>query len=116
LLFSIKKLLLTQGHPDAKRFCFQLNDTYKLVASKRAEVKEIIIRELPYNPNLQFVYRTRTELEPCLLEAREKITWAEHIVIIHPVWWGSLHSVSGWLISVISRFIYYGLVTCHKNE
>src|SRR5687767_177290 len=86
----MKKILLIQGHPDAESFCFHLSDVYKKAALKRAEVKEIIVRDLAFNPNLQFGYRKRTELEPCLLEAQEKIRWADHIVIFHPVWWGSV--------------------------
>jgi putative NADPH-quinone reductase len=35
-------------------------------------------------------YRKRTELEPNLLDAQEKIKWATHLVWIYPVWWGSL--------------------------
>jgi putative NADPH-quinone reductase len=89
----MKKVLLIQGHPDVESFCFQLAHVYKKAASQRAEVKEIIITELDFNPNLQFGYRKRTELEPCLLEAQEKIRWADHIVIIHPVWWGSVPAI-----------------------
>jgi len=87
----MKKILIIQGHPDAESFCFKLGEIYKKAAlTSAAEIKEIIIRELDFNPNLQFGYRKRTELEPCLIEAQEKIRWAEHIVIIHPVWWGSV--------------------------
>lgn len=90
----MKKILIIQGHPDAESFCFVLGETYKQAALKSgAVIKEIIVRELDFNPNLQFGYRKRTELEPCLLEAQEKIRWAEHIVIIHPVWWGSLPAI-----------------------
>lgn len=58
-----------------------------------AEVQEIIIRDLNFNPNLQFGYRKRTELEPDLLAAWEKIKWAEHLVWIYPVWWGGLPAI-----------------------
>jgi putative NADPH-quinone reductase len=30
------------------------------------------------------------ELEPDLQNAQEKIKWADHLVWVHPVWWGSL--------------------------
>lgn len=35
----------------------------------------------------------RTELEPDLLDAQEKIKWADHMVWIYPVWWGSLPAI-----------------------
>jgi len=55
-----------------------------------AEVQEINIAELSFNPNLEFGYRKRTELEPDLLKAQESIKWASHIVWVYPVWWGSV--------------------------
>jgi NAD(P)H dehydrogenase (quinone) len=38
-------------------------------------------------------YQKRTELEPDLIEAWEKIEWADHLVWIHPVWWGGLPAI-----------------------
>ena len=87
----MKKILLIQGHPDAESFNFALYEVYKKGAIvSGAEIKEIIVRDLRFNPNLQFGYRKRTELEPDLLESIEKIKWAEHIVLFYPVWWGSV--------------------------
>jgi putative NADPH-quinone reductase len=87
----MKKILIINGHPDSESFNFGLSDAYKAGAQKSgAEVKEIRIRELSFNPNLQFGYRKRTELEPDLLDAQEKIKWADHLVWVYPVWWGSV--------------------------
>jgi putative NADPH-quinone reductase len=90
----MKKILIIHGHPDAESFNSALAEAYKKGAiSSGAEVKEIIIRELSFSPNLQFGYRKRTELEPDLLDAQEKIKWAEHLVWIYPVWWGSIPAI-----------------------
>jgi len=84
----MKKILIINGHPDKESFNFGLSEAYKNGAKKsNAEIKEIIIRELNFNPNLQFGYRKRTELEPDLLEAQEKLKWADHLVWVYPVWW-----------------------------
>lgn len=86
-----KKILIIQGHPDQESFNFALGAAYKKGAmAAGAAIEEIIIRELDFNPNLEFGYRQRTELEPCLLDAQLKIEWAEHIVWVYPVWWGGL--------------------------
>ena len=86
----MKKILIINGHPDKESFNFGISDAYKKGAQESgAEVKEIIIRELNFNPNLEFGYRKRMTLEPDLIDAQEKITWSEHIVIVYPVWWGS---------------------------
>lgn len=90
----MKKILIINGHPDKESFCFALAQSYKKGAvTSGAEVKEIIISDLRFNPNLQFGYRKRTELEPDLLESWEKITWAEHLVWVYPVWWSSLPAI-----------------------
>ena len=86
-----KKILIVNGHPDKESFSYALSEAYKTGAIESgAEVKEIHIRTLDFNLNLQFGYRKRTELEPDLLVAQEHIKWAEHLVWIYPVWWGSV--------------------------
>jgi putative NADPH-quinone reductase len=85
------RILILNGHPDAASFCFVLHAAYKRGAQAAgAEVREVVVRDLVFNPNLQYGYRQRTELEPDLLAAQEAIRWAEHLVVIHPVWWGSV--------------------------
>ena len=44
-----------------------------------------MIADLKFNTNLQFGYQKRTELEPDLLKAWEKIKWTDHLVWVHPV-------------------------------
>ena len=89
-----KNILLINGHPDTESYCFALAEAYKKGALKSdANFKEIIVRNLDFNLNLEFGYRKRTNLEPDLLEAQEKIKWANHIVWIYPVWWGSYPAI-----------------------
>lgn len=89
-----RKILIINGHPDKESFNFALANSYRNGAEKsNAEVREINIRELNFNPNLQFGYRKRTELEPDLIKSQEKLKWADHIVWIYPVWWGSVPAI-----------------------
>jgi putative NADPH-quinone reductase len=91
----MKKILIINGHPNSDSFNFGLFEAYKKGAlGAGAAVKEIVIKDLNFNPNLQFGYQKRTELEPDLLEAWEKIKWADHLVWIHPVWWGGLPAIT----------------------
>ncbi len=88
------KILIINGHPDEESFNYAISEAYKKGAIKSgAAVEEIRVRELDFNLNLQFGYRKRTELEPDLVNAQEKIKWASHIVWIYPVWWGSLPAI-----------------------
>jgi len=91
----MKKILIINGHPNPKSFCFGIADSFKKGAvAARHEVKEIVIRDLNFNPNLASGYQQRTELEPDLLEAWNKIQWADQLVWVHPVWWGGLPAIT----------------------
>tara|TARA_R100000005_G_C4997297_1_gene204021 strand:+ start:2376 stop:2960 length:585 start_codon:yes stop_codon:yes gene_type:complete len=90
----MKKTLIINGHPDKESFSFGISEAYKKGARKSGvEIKEINIRELNFNPNLQFGYRKRTELEPDLLDAQSKLEWADHLVWVYPVWWSSVPAI-----------------------
>ncbi|MCD0465877.1 NAD(P)H-dependent oxidoreductase [Flavobacterium sp. ENC] len=91
----MKKILIINGHPNAASFNFGIADSYLNGAiASGAQVETITIAELQFNPNLQFGYQKRTELEPDLLDAWEKIKKADHLVWIHPVWWGGLPAIT----------------------
>ncbi|MBW1297771.1 NAD(P)H-dependent oxidoreductase [Aquimarina litoralis] len=90
----MKKILIINGHPDKESFNFGLSEAYKKGAKKSgAKIDEINIRELNFDVNLEFGYRKRTELEPDLLIAQTKLKWADHLVLIYPVWWGSVPAI-----------------------
>ena len=92
----MKKILIINGHPNKESFNFGIAASYKMGAQQNtdAEIKEIVIADLQFDPNLQFGYQKRIELEPDLLEAWEKIKWADHLVWVHPVWWGGLPAIT----------------------
>lgn len=86
----MKKVLIINGHPDNESFCHALHASYKKGSlSSGNEVKELSLADMVFNPILMHGYRKRTELEPDLLDAWEKIQWADHIVWIYPTWWAS---------------------------
>ena len=50
------KILIINGHPNADSFCNGIAEAYKKGAlSPGVEIKEIVIRELRFNPNLQSI-------------------------------------------------------------
>ena len=86
------KILIINGHPNPKEtFCRSLMDSYKKGADlTKHQVKVIDLGSIEFDMNLKYGYLKRVELEPCLVQAQNDLKWAEHIVIIHPVWWGSM--------------------------
>lgn len=90
----MKKILIINGHPDKESFNFALAEAYLAGAkSTNADVEILHIADLNFNPNLQYGYRKRTELEPDLLAAQEKLKWADHLVWVYPVWWGAVPAI-----------------------
>ena len=87
----MKKILLIDGHPDETRLTSALMSACTSGAEEAGyQVSQIVIRELAFEPNLQFGYKQRLELEPDLLAAIDAIKTCDHMVWVHPVWWGGL--------------------------
>ena len=84
----MKKILLILGHPNRETFCGGLAESYKKGALKAgAEVEEIFVSDLKFDPVLHLGYQAIQDLEPDLVRAQELIKWAEHIVWVYPTWW-----------------------------
>ena len=85
------RTLIILGHPDKKSLCAGLADNYEKGARETGgDVARININDLSFNPNLKNGYRVIQPLEADLVEAQRLIKWANHIVIVFPVWWGSV--------------------------
>ena len=110
----MKNILIINGHPNSKSFNFAIVDAYEKGAlQSKASVETITIANLKFNPNLQFGYQQRTELEPDLLEAWKKIQKADHLVWVHPVWWGGLPAITK---GFIDRLFLPGMAFQYKEN
>jgi len=90
-----KSILIINGHPNADSLSSTFTETYaKHARTAGAQVEILNLRELQFNPNLAHGYKQRTEWEPDLQRAWEMITKAQHLVWIHPVWWGGLPALT----------------------
>ncbi len=86
-----KKIVVILGHPDANSYCNKLAETYANSAAEIGHtVKLFKLGEMEFDPILHHGYQKRQELEPCLREIQEAITWANHLVFVYPLWWGSM--------------------------
>ncbi|MDN3673275.1 NAD(P)H-dependent oxidoreductase [Flavobacterium branchiarum] len=84
----MQKIVVINGHPDENSFnCVIAHSYMKSALEVGSEVRYVAIGELDFNPNLQFGYKQRMELEPDLVKALDDIKWASHQVWIHPLWW-----------------------------
>jgi len=87
----MKKILVINGPPTKNSFCNALSDSYVTsVASAGNKIVLLNLYDLEFRINFKNGYSKKEETEKDILLAQEKIKWAEHIVIVHPVWWGSV--------------------------
>jgi putative NADPH-quinone reductase len=93
---SATRICIIQGHPTSGEghFCHALARAYAEGAAKaRHEVKIIIVADLDFP-----VLRTKADWDSgqapaAIAAAQESIRWAQHLLIIHPLWIGSMPAV-----------------------
>lgn len=88
---SGKRILMIYGTPKSISFCHALADAYAQGARGEGHVvRTLKLGELTFDPVLHHGYQQSQVLEHDLLEAQRQIHWAEHLVLIYPVWWGGV--------------------------
>jgi NAD(P)H dehydrogenase (quinone) len=84
-----KRILIILGHPAHERrsFCEALAASYQEGAQESGhEVKLIKVAQLHFDPILHEGYQGNQSPEPDIAAAQEKVRWAEHLVIVYPMW------------------------------
>lgn len=86
----MKKVLVINANPKPASLCKSLAEQYVSVATEQHEVEQINIGDLSFEVSLDQGYDRVADLEPELVYFQKKIQWAEHLVIVSPVWWGTI--------------------------
>lgn len=84
------RILVLDGHPAAESFCGAMAAAYgDMAESNGHEVRIRHLSAMGFDPDFGVSdFRDAPELEPDLQEAFTDILWCEHLVIVHPLWWG----------------------------
>jgi putative NADPH-quinone reductase len=87
------KIVLIQGHPDARggRFCHTLGEAYAQAAREGGhEVRTVEVARLDF-PLLRSAveWQEAAPAEP-ICKAQDSIEWAQHLVIVFPLWLGDM--------------------------
>jgi len=86
-----KKILIVLAHPQAKSYCSALAQAYAEGAQAAgAEVRQLNLAEISFNPFGPVSLGKPPELEPVLQQAQADIQWAEHLVFTYPILWGTI--------------------------
>src|SRR5665213_3159253 len=87
-----KKIYILMGNPDSDgTLTNTLADAYETAAKAAGhEVRRANIGSLAFDPILHKGYKVIQELEPDLKQVQEDLKWADHFVLLYPVWWSAM--------------------------
>lgn len=101
-----KKILIINGHPDPRpeRFCHALANAYADGAAAAGhDLRQTRIGELDFP-----ILRRREDwqeggLPEGLVEAQQSMAWAEHMVIVYPLWLGDVPALLKGFLEQVAR-------------
>ncbi len=86
-----KKILVILGQPQRHSYGGALMQAYVEGArAAGAEVKELYLGEIKFTACASTTLQHPVELEPDLRDAQAAIKWADHLVFVYPIWWGTI--------------------------
>ena len=101
-----KRILILQGHPDAstRHFCHALAESYADAARTAGhEVKVLEIARIAF-PLLSSKAEWDEGVVPSSLEpAQQDIRWAQHLVIVYPLWLGGMPALLKGFLEQVAR-------------
>ncbi len=101
-----KRITIIEGHPDPRggHFGQALADAYAKGAQAAGhEVRRIATGKLDF-PLVRSGEDFRGTPPPVILEAQEAVTWAQHLVILYPLWMGSMPAVLKGFFEQVFRY------------
>ncbi len=98
-------VLIIDGHPDADSLCASLAKSHADgLREAGARVELLVLRQLAFDPILHQGFNGQQALEPDLQRAQQLIAEARRIVVVVPVWWGSMPALlKGFFDRVLER-------------
>lgn len=109
-----KKILIVLAHPQSKSYCAALAQAYADGArASGAELRVVNLAELTFNPVGSGSHEKPVALEPALKQAQDDIAWAEHLVFVYPILWGTLPAL---LKGFIERVFTPGFAVNFRND
>lgn len=108
------RVLVIMGHPRRDSFCAALATAYCQRATEEGlEVRELVLADLTFDPQVHHAAILEQELEPDLRHARESIEWAQHLTFIYPIWWGTMPAL---LKGFLDRILLPGFAFAERDS
>lgn len=86
-----RRIFIWVAHPKENSLCRGMADAYQTgVEAEGGEVRRIDLCDMRFDLNTDGYGADATPLEPDLIAWQEAVAWADHILIVHPYWWGAM--------------------------
>lgn len=87
-----RRILIVDLHPARLSLSAALAQAYRTGAETAGhQVRTTRLSEMSFDPDFgQASFRNAPALEPDLESFRKSLIWAEHVVLVTPMWWGGL--------------------------
>ena len=88
------KILVINGHPRQESFSSAISAAYIQGAENiNADVKYLPLSGSAFNLNVTHASPKQQSDEPDIIQARELVLWADHVVFVYPTWWGTIPAI-----------------------
>ncbi len=101
-----KHILLIQGHPDSSQdhLCHTLADAYASGAIDAGhEVRLTMVAQLDFPLLHNQREWERGEVPACLRKIQDDILWAQHLVLVYPLWLGDMPALLKGFLEQVAR-------------
>ncbi len=86
-----KRIFIWAAHPKARSLCESIADAYQAGVERRGvEVRRMNLSEMSFRMDFDGYGENALPLEPDLLAWQGALAWADHVLIVHPYWWGAM--------------------------
>ena len=86
-----RKIFIWVAHPKAGSFCAALADSYQKGAEAQgAEIRRMELSEMRFDAHSENYGYGAQDLDADLKTWQENVLWADHLLIVHPCWWGAM--------------------------
>jgi NAD(P)H dehydrogenase (quinone) len=104
----MSRIVIIVGHAQTGTYCDALADAYRRGAIEAGHQTALVsTATMAFDPVLRGGYRELQPLEPDLIAARDAIRAADHMVLIFPLWLGTLPAIfKGFLERVIQPDVF----------
>ncbi|MDH3239192.1 MAG: NAD(P)H-dependent oxidoreductase [Alphaproteobacteria bacterium] len=86
-----KRVFIWVAHPRSGSLCEGIADAYQAGAGRAgADIRRLNLSEMAFAPEFDGYGDDMPPLEPDLRAWQDGIAWADHLLFVHPYWWGAM--------------------------